>query len=57
MEVTTWVKRRQGDTQAVTQVKSNEPRDNGPEADALEYVEGHAKAAVKGQAAGGSGGV
>jgi hypothetical protein len=27
MEVTTWVKRRQGDTRAVTQVKSSEPRE------------------------------
>ncbi len=27
MEVTTWVKRRQGDTRAVTQVKPNEPRE------------------------------
>lgn len=51
MKVTTWVKRKQGDTRAVTQVKSNEPRDNRPGADTLEYVEGHAKAAVKGQAA------
>ena len=57
MEVTTWVKRRQGDTRAVTQVKPNESRDNRPEADTLEYVEGQAKVAASGQAAGGSGGV
>src|SRR5499426_232831 len=49
MEVTTWVKRRQGDTRAVTQVKPNEPRDKGPEADTLEYVEGHEKAAATGE--------
>jgi hypothetical protein len=41
MEVTTWAKRRQSDTQAVTQVKPNEPRDRYPEADKLEYLEGH----------------
>jgi hypothetical protein len=48
MEVTTWVKRRQGDTRAVTQVKPNEPRDKGPDADTLEHVEGHEKAADNG---------
>jgi hypothetical protein len=57
MEVTTWVKRRQGDTRAVTQVKPNEPRDKRPDADTLEHVEGHEKAAAKGKAAGESGGV
>ena len=49
MEVTTWVKRRQGDTRAVTQVKPNEPREKGPEADTLAYVEGHEKAAATGE--------
>ena len=49
MEVTTWVKRRQGDTRAVTHVKPNEPRDKGPDADTLEYVEGHEKAAATGE--------
>jgi hypothetical protein len=48
MEVTTWVKRRQGDTRAVTQVKPDEPRDKRPEADTLEHVEGHEKAADNG---------
>ena len=51
MEVTTWVKRRQGDTRAVTQVKPNEPRDKRPDADTLEHVEGQEKAAAKGKAA------
>ena len=50
MEVTTWVKRRQGDTRAVTQVKPDEPRDKGPDADTLEYVEGQGKVAVTGKA-------
>jgi hypothetical protein len=52
MEVTTWAKRRQGDTRAVTQVKPNEPRDKGPDADTLEYVEGQGKVAVTGKATG-----
>jgi hypothetical protein len=56
-EVTTWVKRRQGDTRAVTQVKPKEPRDKGPEADTLEHVEGHEKAAEMALVAGESGGV
>lgn len=52
MEVTTWVKRRQGDTWAVTQVKLNEPREKVPDADTLEYVEGQEKVAVLGKATG-----
>ena len=52
MVVTTWLKRRQGDTRAVTQVKPNEPRDKGPDADTLEYVEGPGKVAVIGKATG-----
>jgi hypothetical protein len=48
MEVTTGVKRRQGDTRAVTHVKPDEPRDKRPEADTLEHVEGHEKAADNG---------
>jgi len=57
MEGTTWAKRRQGDTRAVTQVKPNEPRDKGPDADTLEHVEGQEKAAASGKAAGESDGV
>jgi len=57
MEGTTWAQRRQGDTRAVTYVKPNEPREKGPDADTLEYVEGQEKAAAKGEAAGESGGV
>ena len=57
MEVTAWVKCRQGDTRAVTQVKPNEPRDKGPDADTLEYVEGHEKAAATGEGCWSSGGV
>jgi hypothetical protein len=57
MEVTTWVKRRQGDTRAVTQVKPDEPCDKRPEADTLEHVEGHEKAAEMAMAAGESGGL
>jgi len=49
MEVTTWVKRRQGDTRAVTPVKPNEPRDREPDADTLEHVEGQEKAADTGE--------
>ena len=49
VKVTTRAKRRQGDTRAVTQVKPKEPRDKGPEADTLEYVEGHEKAAATGE--------
>src|SRR5215831_6719539 len=49
MEVTTWVKRRQGDTRAVTQVKPDEPREKRPEADTREHVEGHEKAADNGE--------
>jgi len=52
MEVTTWAKRRQGDTRAVTPVKPDEPRDKGPDADTLEYVEGQGKVAVTGKATG-----
>jgi hypothetical protein len=52
MEVTTWVKRRQGDTRVVTQVKPNEPRDKRPDADTLEYVEGQGKVAASGKATG-----
>ena len=52
MEVTTWAKRRQGDTRAVTYVKPNEPRDKEPDADTLEYVEGQGKVAVIGKATG-----
>ena len=50
MEVTTWAKRRQGDTRAVTQVKPDEPREKVPDADTLEYVEGQGKVAVTGKA-------
>ena len=49
MEATTWAKRRQGDTRAVTQVKPNAPREKRPEADTLEHVEGHEKAADNGE--------
>jgi hypothetical protein len=52
MKVTTWAKRRQGDTRAVTPVKPNEPRDKGPDADTLEHVEGQEKVAVTGKATG-----
>ena len=52
MKVTTWAKRRQGDTRAVTQVKPDEPRDKDPDADTLEYVEGQGKVAVTGKATG-----
>ncbi len=52
MEVTTWVKRRQGDTRAVTQVKPKEPREKVPDADTLEYGEGQGKVAVLGKATG-----
>jgi hypothetical protein len=52
MEVTTWAKRRQGDMRAVTSVKPEEPRDKGPDADTLEYVEGQGKVAVTGKATG-----
>ena len=52
MEVTTWAKRRQGDTWAVTQVKPQEPRDKVPDADTLEYVEGQGKVAATGKATG-----
>jgi hypothetical protein len=52
MEVTTWAKRRQGDTQAVTPVKPNEPREKRPDADTLEYVEGQGKVAASGKATG-----
>ena len=52
MEVTTWAKRRQGDTRAVTYVKPNEPRDKEPDADTLEYVEGQGKVAASGKATG-----
>ena len=37
------MKRRQGDTRAVTQVKPHEPREKVPDADTLEYVEGQGK--------------
>jgi hypothetical protein len=49
MEATTWVKRRQGDTRAVTHVKPHEPREKRPDADTLEHVEGHEKAAAIGE--------
>jgi hypothetical protein len=52
MEVTTWAKRRQGDTRAVTPVKPEEPRDKGPDADTLAYGEGQGKVAVTGKATG-----
>jgi hypothetical protein len=52
MEVTTWAKRRQGDTRAVTPVKPDEPREKGPDADTLAYVDGQGKVAVPGQATG-----
>lgn len=52
MEVTTWAKRRQSDTWAVTQVKPHEPRDKVPDADTLEHVEGQGKVAVIGKATG-----
>ena len=52
MEVTPWVKRRQGDARAVMPVKPNEPRDKGPDADTLEYVEGQGKVAATGKATG-----
>ncbi len=52
MKVTTRAKRRQGDTQAVTQVKPDEPRDKYPDADTLEHVEGQGKVAVTGKATG-----
>jgi hypothetical protein len=52
MKVTTWVKRRQGDTRAVTPVKPHEPRDKRPDADTLEHVEGQGKVAATGKATG-----
>ena len=52
MEVTPWAQRRQGDTRAVTPGKPQEPRDKGPDADTLEYVEGQGKVAASGKATG-----
>jgi hypothetical protein len=48
MEATPGAQRRQGDTRAVTPVKPNEPRDQRPDADTREHVEGHEQAADDG---------
>jgi hypothetical protein len=56
MEETTWVKRRQSDGQAVTQVKRlSLVRD--PEADRVENLEGYSRRPQETMVAGDSGGV
>jgi RNA-directed DNA polymerase len=56
MKVTTWVKRRQSNVQAVTQVKRLSLVTH-PEADRVEYLEGNSRRPQKAMVAGDSGGV
>jgi hypothetical protein len=56
MKVTTWVKRRQSDVQAVTQVKRLSLVTH-PEADRVKYLEGNSRRPQKAMVAGDSGGV
>jgi len=56
MKVTTWVKRRQSDVQAVTQVKRLSLVKH-PEADRVEYLEGNSRRPKTAMVAGDSGGV
>jgi hypothetical protein len=57
MKVTTWVKRRQSDGQAVTQVKRLSLVRGYPEADRVEYLEGYSRRPQEAMVAGDSGGV
>jgi hypothetical protein len=56
MKATTWVKRRQSDIQAVTQVKRLSLVTH-PEADRVENLEGNSRRPQKAMVAGDSGGV
>ena len=56
MEATTWVKRRQSDVQAVTQVKRSSLVTH-PEADRVENLEGNSRRPQKAMVVGDSGGV
>jgi hypothetical protein len=56
MKVTTWVKRRQSDVQAVTQVKRLSLV-TYPDADRVKYLEGNSRRPLKAMVAGESGGV
>ena len=56
MKVTTWVKRRQSDGQAVTQVKRLSLVTD-PEADRVENLEGYSRRPSEAMGAGDSGGV
>ena len=57
MKVTTWVKRRQSDGQAVTQVKRLSLVRLHPEADRVENLEGYSRRPQEAMVAGDSGGV
>ena len=57
MEVTTWVKRRQSDVRAVTQVKRLSLVNSHPGADRVEDLEGNSRRSATARVAGDSGGV